>query len=265
MATKFADIAKGPNDLLNDDYTSKISVKCKKGLGPVTATIETERGSGGSLSSKIGTKFAYAGLNFDKLQFKPDGSQVLETSLSPCPGCLMTFKGSKGADLGVEYAKGSFMGTGTLDVKDMSKFSSSACIGIADGVKVGGTMTYSLTGKAGLSEFNVGASYGTGPLYASVTTSSKISSANLGVMYKVNSNLTLASNSTHSKANPVDTVVVGGLYTAPFGKVKGKFGTDGVVSACLIKEVVPKVTVTVSGSAPAKDLSNIKYGVGFVI
>lgn len=73
-------------DLLGDDYTGKISLKCKKSAGPISVTIETERGGGGALSSKIGGKFAYSGLSFDKVQLKADGGHVIETSLKPYPG-----------------------------------------------------------------------------------------------------------------------------------------------------------------------------------
>jgi voltage-dependent anion channel protein 2 len=66
---------------LTDDYTDKVSLKCKKSAGPVAVTIETEQGKGGALSSKIGTKFAYAKFNVDKGQVKADGGRVLETSL----------------------------------------------------------------------------------------------------------------------------------------------------------------------------------------
>ena len=67
-------------DLLNDDYTTKTTLKCKKSAGPVGVTIETERGEGGALSSKIGTKFAYAKFNVDKLQATANGGKVFETS-----------------------------------------------------------------------------------------------------------------------------------------------------------------------------------------
>ena len=92
---KYSDISKPSKDLLNDDYTSSIVLKCKSAAGPVGVTIETERSSAGTLSSKVGGKFSYAGLNFDKLQAKADGSNVLETSLTPCTGCKITFKANE--------------------------------------------------------------------------------------------------------------------------------------------------------------------------
>lgn len=249
-------------DLLNDDYTSKISLKCKKNAGPVAVTIETERGSGGALSSKVGTRFAYAGLSFDKAQLKADGGHVLETSLAPAPGVKVSFKGNKGADLGIDYTKGSFYATGTLDVKDMSMFSTSACVGLASGVTLGGEATYGLSGKTGITAFNVGASYSTGPLLASVTSASKMSQVNVGVLYKVNDELSIASSTTHSSAKACEVLAVGGAYKAPFGNFKAKVGSNGVVHACVIKEVAPKVTVTASGSITPSDTSTFKYGIG---
>mmetsp|Transcript_39312 Transcript_39312/g.80190 ORF Transcript_39312/g.80190 Transcript_39312/m.80190 type:complete len:265 (-) Transcript_39312:338-1132(-) len=262
---KFADIAKGPNDLLNEDYTTKVSLKCKKAAGPVAVTLETNRGSGGALSSKIGGKFAYAGLSFDKVQLTADGGSVLETSLVPASGVKVSFKGNKGADLGIDYTKGSLVATGKLDVKDMSKFSTSACMGLSSGVTLGGDATYAMSGKTGISAFNVGASYSSGPLFANVTSASKMSQFNVGMSYKVNSDLTIASSSTHTSEKPCEVVAVGGAYKAPFGDIKAKVGSGGIISACLIKEVAPKVTVTASGTVAASDLSSFKYGVGIVM
>lgn len=261
MVTKFADIAKGPSDLLGDDYTTKTTLKCKKPAGPLAVTIETERGSSGSLSSKIGTKFTYAGLSFDKIQFKPDGSGVLETSIKPCPGCITTFKGSKGADLGVDYTYGDVRLTGDLDVKDMSKFSSSACLTASGGIIVGGDMVYSIKSK-GVSTYNIGASYSSGPLFVSAVTANKVSSLNVGLLYTVNSNLTVATKSSHSSGKPLDSFSVGGKFKAGFGDVKAKFDSSGSISACLIKDVAPKVTLTASATAPTSDLSKLKYGIG---
>merc|ERR1712150_57836 len=258
----FCDISKGSSDLLNDDYTSKVTLKCKKAAGPLAVTIETERGTGGSLSSKIGTKFSYAGVSFDKIQFKPDGSQVLETSMKPYPGLSVAFKGGKGADLCIDYSKGSFVSNTVIDIKDMSKLSTSATTPVGS-LLVGGDLTYSK--KDGISSYNVGASYSTGALSASVTSSNKASSFNLGLLYSVSPTLTLASSTTHSAASPVDAITVGGLYKSKVGDIKAKFGSNGMVSAALVKDVAPKVTLTCSGSAPLKDLSNFKYGVGIVM
>ena len=253
-------------DLLSDDYSSGISLKCKKSAGPVDVTIETERGSGGALSSKVGTKFACGGVKFDKVQLKADGGQVLESSLSPCSHVLLTFKGNKGADLGLEYVKGSLAATGTLDVKDMSKFSTSACVGVGSGVLLGADAAYSMSGKAtALSGYNVGASYTKGPLSVSVTTASKISQLNVGTLYKVNDSLTLASSTSHTSAKPIGSFTVGGAYKASFGTVKAKISAGGNIDACVVKEVAPKVDVKATGSISSFDPSTFKYGLGIVM
>jgi len=262
---KFSDISKPSKDLLNDDYTSSVSLKAKSKAGPIAVTIETDRSSTGTLSSKIGGKFSYAGLNFDKVQHKADGSQVLETSLVPCAGCKMTFKANKGADLGVEYTAGKMTTTGSLDVLNMSKLSTSTCIGVAPGINVGGDLSYNISGdKGGLSSYNVGASYATGPLFASVTSASKFGQFNVGVLYKVNGDLSLASSTTHSSAKACDISAIGASYTglSGVGTIKAKVGSNGVTSACLIKEIAPKVNLTASGSVSGADFSTFKYGLG---
>lgn len=247
---------------MSDDYTTKVSLKCKKPAGPLAVTIETDRSKDGSLSSKIGTKFTYAGLSFDKVQFKPDGSQVLETSMKPAPGVKVAFKGSKGADLCVDYSVGKIVTNTVLDVKDMSKISSSGTAAVAPGVVLGGSATYALSGKTGITAFNVGANYSSGPLFASVTSSNKVSSFNVGLLYKVNPTLSVASMTTHSSAKPFDRFAVGGLYKASAADIKAKVDCDGVISAAVVKDIATKVTLTASATAPASDLSSFKYGVG---
>jgi voltage-dependent anion channel protein 2 len=265
MATKFEDISKGPKDLLTDDYSTKITLKCKKNAGPVAVTIETERGEGGALSFKIGTKFAYAKFNVDKAQATANGGRVLETSLNVAPNVKLSFKANKGADLLVDYTSGNFYATGILDVAEMSKFSTSACLGLPSGITAGGNATYALTGKSGLTGLNVGASYANGPLFASLTSANKFSTVNLGLMYKVNNEISLASMTAHSGDKVCDVDGVGGSYKASFGTVKAKYTGSGMVSASLIKEIAPKVTLTASGTASLSDFSTFKYGLGIVM
>ncbi len=238
-------------------------MKCKKSAGPVAVTIDTTRGKDGSLSSKIGGKFNYAGISFDKVQHESDGSPTLETSFVPAPGLKVSFKGSKGADLGCDYKTGALCGTAKLDVKDLAKFSSSACMSVAGGVNVGGDFSYSLKDSA-LSGYNVGANYTSGPFFAAITTSGKFGTANLDLMYKVNSDITIASSTTHSSEKTCSVNAVGGLYTASFGDLKAKMGSDKVVSASLVK-TVSKTKFTLSGSMVGTDTSTFKYGLGIQI
>jgi len=265
MATKFSDIAKGPKDLLGDDYTTKTTLKCKKNAGPVAVTIETERGEAGALSSKIGTKFAYAKFNVDKAQATANGGRVLETSMMVAPGVKLSFKSNKGADLGIDYKSGNFCATGKFDAANMSKVSSSACIALPSGIIAGGDATYDLGEKAGLSGLNFGASYTHGQLSASVTSASKFSQFNLGLLYKVNDDLTLASQTSHSSEKTMDIGGVGGAYKAPFGTIKAKYAGSGQVSASLIKDVAPKVSLTASGTVDVSDFSTFKYGFGLTM
>jgi voltage-dependent anion channel protein 2 len=181
--------------------------------------------------------------------------------MSPAPGLKLSFKGSKGADLGATYNAGNFCGTAKLDVKDLAKVSSSACMGVAKGVALGGDVAYSLKSSS-LSAFNVGASYSHGPIFAAVTTGAKMSAFNVSMMYKVNPDITIASTTTHSASKSCDVLAFGGLYKAPFGDLKAKVGSNGVVCATLIKEVAPKVTLTASGSIVGADTSTFKYGLG---
>lgn len=266
MASKFSDIAKGANDLLNDDFTSKVTLKCKKNAGPAAVTIETDRGNDGQLTSKIGMKFNAYGLSIDKLQMKADGGYVLETSMSRPNGLKLAFKGNKGADVCVDYKSGNLFATGVFDVKDMSKLSTSGCIVLANGMKLGGNMTYGLSGKAtGVTGFNIGGSYSNGQVSSSLTSSSKFSQVNAAVLYKVNNDISFASSTTHSKDKAFDLLAVGGAYKIPsVGTFKAKVGSNGILSASLVGEVALKVTLTGSAAISTSG-ENFKYGIGIVM
>lgn len=248
---------------MNEDYTSKVSLKCKSNAGPVAVTIETERGSTGALASKIGTKFSYAKFNVDKGQLTADGGSALETSMKLTPDIKLSFKTTKGADLGIDYTLGSFYATGLLDVQNMSKVSTSACYALPSGLKVGGDAIYSLSGKTtGLSAFSVGVSYAKGPVFTSIV-SSKFSTYNVSVGYNVNPDLTIASLTTHSAEKHCNVLGVGAAYKNPaIGMLKAKVGSDGIVHACLVKDIAPKVSLTASGSMLATDPSTFKPGFG---
>jgi len=269
MATKFSDFGKGAKDLLNDDYTTAVSLKTKKNAGPVAVTIETERSASGALSSKIAGKVMNVGgtgFNVDKGQLKADGSRVLETHVIPAPGFKISFKASKGADVIVDYSKGPLFATSQLDVLDMSNLSASASYAYGtSGVTVGGAAVYGLKGKTGLTSYDVGVKYTHGPLLASVTSTGKLSAFNLGLLYKVNDDLTVASQTSHSSNNRCDVLAIGGMYKAPFGNVKAKIGSNGILSAALIKEVAPKVMVKASGTVSTSDFSDFKTGLGIGI
>lgn len=263
MATKFSDLGKGAKDLLNDDYTTANSLKCKKSAGPVNVTIDSDRNtSSGAVSSKIGAKFAYAGFNIDKLQLKANGARVFESSFKVAPELKLAFKADKGADLCVDYVKGPLFATGKLDAMKMSKINATACYSHkALGAKVGCNVVYGVDAKA-LSAYDFGASYVTGPLTASATTASKLSSLNLSVLYKANSDVTIASQTAHSNGKPLDLINIGASYKAPFGLVKAKYSGSGDIAACIVKEVAPKVKVTASGSVSTSDFSKFKTGLG---
>jgi len=258
--SKFTDITKVPKDILNEDYTSKVTLKAKKDAGPILVTIDTNRSAAGILSSKISGKFNYAGLSVDKIQHDANGSPVLETSLSPHPGVKLSFKGGEKMDLGCDYKTGNSCTTAKFDAKNMNKLSASTTYSLSNGVILGGESTYNKT--KGLEAMNIGASYGSGPLFAALTSNNKGTEFNLSSMYKATPEFTLASTTTHSASKNFTLVAVGGVYKAPFGDVKAKYDQSGVFSACLIKDIVPKVKLTASGSITGTDTSTFKYGMG---
>jgi voltage-dependent anion channel protein 2 len=249
------------SDLLTDDFTSKFSLKCKKNAGPVAVTIETEQGKDGGLTSKVGTKFSYAKFDVDKGQVVADGSRVLETSLKLTPEMKLSFKANKGADLGVDFNKGALYATGVLDVMDMSKVGASACLQVLPAVHVGADATYSLAGKTvGFSDYNVGASYANGPVFASVVSAGKFSAVNLGLLFKATPELTLASQTVHTKDKICNCLAVGGAFNAGPSVGTIKFKYDGLLNAALVREIAPAVMLTAAGSMNPKDPATFKPG-----
>jgi len=261
MAQKFADLLKAPKDLLADDYTTKLTLKSKKDAGPATVTVEAEKAASGVVA-KVSSKFAFGGINFEKLQLTADGGYALETSLAPVNGVSFNFKGSsKASDLGLDYVTKSVFATAVLDAQSLSKVSASAVVEVSDGIHVGADTTYAISGATtGFSGVNVGASYARGPVFASATTSSKFSQISLGVTYKVHDDLIIATHTSHSSSKPYDILGVGIKYNTPLGVLKAKGSGDGVLSACLTTEVAPKVKVT--GSITALDLKTPKFSYG---
>jgi voltage-dependent anion channel protein 2 len=223
-----------PLAILVDDYTTSVVLKAKKMAGDVLVNIETERTDNGELKTKLGSKFAYAKFNVDKGQLNHDGGKILETSLALSPEVKMFFKAGKTTDLGVELVQGNFYGTAQVDVLDMSRIATTACVGLQPGVKVGGSTAYSLQGGKRFQGFNVGVSYTNGPFFGSLQANQN-SQFNIGLMYQVNRDLTVASITTHSAERACEVLALGGTYKAPAGLVKAKFSSNGVLSACLIR------------------------------
>jgi voltage-dependent anion channel protein 2 len=249
---------------LYEDFTSKVLLKSKQNAGQVGVTIETEQVAKGALAPKISLKFNQGNFSVDKAQITADGGRVFESSLKLSPDVKLYFKASKGADLLVDYQKGNFFATGSVDVMELSNITSSACVDVGSGIKVGGDVRYNLGTSRSLAGFSIGASYSSGPVLASLT-SSKFEKYNLGLLYKVNGDLSIASQTIHSSSKPFDVVAIGAAYKAPFGLVKAKVGSTGIISACVTREIAPKVSLTASGAVSANDLSTFKPGLSINI
>eukprot|EP00520_Triparma_pacifica_P004542 CAMPEP_0118643450 /NCGR_PEP_ID=MMETSP0785-20121206/6398_1 /TAXON_ID=91992 /ORGANISM="Bolidomonas pacifica, Strain CCMP 1866" /LENGTH=268 /DNA_ID=CAMNT_0006535115 /DNA_START=888 /DNA_END=1694 /DNA_ORIENTATION=- len=261
----FSDIDGTASDFFSDDYTKKVTCKIKTKAGPVGVTCETERKTKGSTSllSKLSFKWAAgSGFAIDKLSMKPDGSHVMETSLTGvAPGLKFTFKGddAQNGDLGLEYKKDAVGVTAEMDIIELKQVSASLAAAKGD-LAFGGSATYKISGGA-LDAYSVAASYTAGSLFASVV-SDKFSSFDLGFNYKVNGDITVGTMSSHSASKPLGSITAGASYNAKFGTVKGKATSDGVLSAVLVKEVAKKVMVTPSVQVKAADFANATWGLG---
>lgn len=263
----FADISNPATDALKDDYTPKIFTKIKTKAGSVGVTAETERktkNESTSLLSKLAFKWAGpSGFSLDKLTLKPDGSHSLETSLTGiAPGLKFTFAGDdkEQGDLGFEYKTSSVAVTGECDIILGSSASASACLTKGD-INVGASGKFDIK-KSSLSAYSLGGSYAVGPLFASVTTK-KLSSANLGFLYKVNSDLSIATSSSHSASSPLSSLTLGMIYAAPVALIKAKVTSDGIIEAAAVKDIAKKVTINPAIKVAAKNpTETFSYGLG---
>ena len=257
-------------DFLKDDYTQKYTAKVKTKAGAVGVTSETER-KGGSLLSKMAFKWAGpSGFSLDKLQMKPDGSHVMETSLKGVyPGVKFTFEGddnSKG-QLGAEVVKGGVSLTANMDVIELKEMSGSLCATKGD-VSFGGSAKYDISGSS-IADYSLGTSYSKGPIFASITTK-KFDEANLGILYKVSSDLSVGTKTSHSMSSPLGSIECGLAYNAPLGVVKCKADSKGTLSAVLVKDIAKKVTVTPTvtfskGKGGGSMVSSPTFGFGVVM
>jgi hypothetical protein len=130
---------------------------------------------------------------------------------------------------------------------------------------VGGSCTYDVL-NSDLSKFSLGASISQGNIFAAVTTA-KFDEASLGLLYTVNSDLKIASKSSHSAKEPLKNLTVGCVFNAQnFGVVKGKFTSDGSIQAALVKDIAKGVTANPSFKISAKNpADSFSYGLGVTI
>jgi voltage-dependent anion channel protein 2 len=180
------------------------------------------------------------------------------------PEIKLSFKASKGAELIVDYVKGNIIASTSFNPQDLSKAYSAIAVTHPSGVKVGGDVSYGLNGpSAGVANFSAGVNYTQGPLLASVVASNKLTKFEVGLLYKVNDELTLASLTSHTKEKSCIVAGIGGAYksAAVGGTIKAKWGSDNVIHALYSKEIVPKVSVVATASVKASDFSTVKPGI----
>jgi len=271
MVFQFIDIHKPTTDLLTEDYSNKLSLKCKKSAGPVNITIESSRNpSDGTLSTKIGSKFNVCGVKVDKLQLTQDTNCVLETSLGICNGTTIGFNGnSKTSDLNLEYNQKNITASAVLDVQEFRKFHTQAMVSLKDGTLSLGADAHVDLNASTVSSVNIGMNYRQGSLFASMSTMDGLNccqtKSNLNFLYQVNPKLSLASNSIHSCEKPLKEITLGGLYKSSYADFKLKANCCGRVSGCMMKEMAPNVNLTLSGSVSVSEPTKVDYGLGLTI
>jgi hypothetical protein len=255
----YKDLTKVVDDLLNDDFSLKNTIKVKHSTPQaVNFTIENESKHSG-VAGKVSVKYAHrpSGFSLDKLSIGQDGSKSVECSVAGlAPGLKLTAKVDDiiRGDVGVEYFTPKFSFKSEID-SELSKVISSATMSY-EGVNAGGIVKYKLPGEkvAAVKDYNVGVSYGGKGWFAALTTSEKMTTYNFSATYSPAKNITaalLASTTPETSAQSVD---MGVKYVCnPKTTVRAKACSTGDVHAAVQHKCVQGLVVGMATKMNAKE------------
>jgi len=263
----FKDFDKSVNDLLNDDFDSKFTLKVKS-AGPFNTTLTTNTQfdtKSNKLVPKLTGKWAQAssGFSVEKLELSADSKTTVEVALSNLtPGLKLEFKGNEAdkADASFNYSIPVATFTGDLDINSFSSFKTSVnggqgpfTVGASADLKIAKSSIESTT-------FSVGAGY-TQPKQFFVGLRANKNFADFSALfsYVVNKEVTVAGVVNHGSKGP--SAALATVYKAtPETTLKVKANTSGVFSASVKQAFEKKFSVVSSAEIPS-DFGAVKFGV----
>lgn len=276
--SKFKDVGKAANDLINNDYCfdRKLKLKTKSASGVTLTTEGTLKPKG--VSGKLTAEFSpFEGINIKKLGVTTDGRFQTEAALlNAVDGVTFTVKAEDGADkppageLCVDYKHDSCTVNGSVDVCDLNGPTLYGASTFAyDKFTVGGEVRYntgfdSTDGAPSVVDYNAVAAFDGGDFVASVSTKKKLSNASVSVHQSYSKDVQLATTYNHG----AKLLTVGGIYNLDSAtKLQGKMNSNGIVSANAIQKVGAGVKLISSVEVDAKNFSSDshKFGLQLVL
>jgi len=260
--------------MLSDDYGSKKTLKIKhKALGAtITSTTEQKKGS---LLSKVGAKvalkhFAPLKVSIDKLEFKPDSSVLVETSLDGvASGLTLKLKVAKGGSLegtvGADYSTDNISASFKTDalqlgsqmdcdvVTAMGELAMGACIKVPAEADV---------------DYTLGARFLNESFFAAATAATQGSDAFKYALYgtvAATPELKLGAKAVINGAVASDATVGAAYKLSKDTTVKAKLShaKGDSVAAVAVKHTLEKGTVlTTSADLPFANMGGYKLGFG---
>jgi len=234
-------------------------------------TMESSRNPGnGTLSTKISSKFNVCNLNIDKLQLTQDANGVLESTIQPFQNTTIGFNGNnQTANLTLEYKNGNFVTSTLLDIQEFQSLKNNVKLSLSSGVSLASNICVDLQNNK-MKEMNLGCNYEQGNWFASLRSVSGMcrfdTNMNLGLLYRVNPKVIIASNFDHChQEKSRSCITVGGLYRGNFCDLKMKANCCGNLNLSVKKEVMDGVNVMASLGGKCGEWGSWKGGLGVTI
>ena len=279
----FKDISKTANDILNDDYNLKTTLKVKtKTANGVTFTTEGAMGSNKAILAKLSSSFTHkpTGVNISKLQYTTHGRMIGEASLNNAlfEGLKLSFKAEDGAlknaagvkykpagKIGAEYKAANFSATADADFAN-NAVSATGVFGYENFV-FGGQAAINVE-KSAVSDQNVALSYSGADFHASILTKKNFGVVSASMDHKACTDFVYAAILDHDVKSQANSLTVGGRYKSDAETTFcGKVNSEGIVTLACVQKLKPMVTMTTTAQIDAKNIEgeSHKFGMGLTL
>jgi hypothetical protein len=276
----FADVQKGPLDLLNQDYffdrKLKIVTISTTGVKYTAEGIMKPKGTAGTLSAKFQP---FKNVQVEKLAVGVDGRFKGEISMVDdlFKGAKLIVKAEDGGgrnnsgEAVIEFAKDSLRLDTSVNVTDGPILSGAATYehkGVTGGFEVKYNTMLEEKGVASFEDFNGVVAYNARDYSVALKSKKKASIFNFTLLHDVNPTSTLAAEFEMNPKSGAKMLTVGGQHILDSETtVQGKINSDAIVSANLIQKVRPQVKLVFSAQIDARNFAadSHKFGMQLIL
>jgi len=269
----FKDFDKSTNDLLDDDFDSKYSLKIKS-PGPYASTVTTTttwscKDNSCSLSPKLSLKWIHpSGFTLEKLEVSQDAKLNVETSLNGvAPGLKLEFKGndSDKADVSFNYSIPQATFSGEIDIHNLSSAKASVLGG--HGAFTAGVCAEVKLGKGSSSVdqtiFGLGVGYTNPGLFVGARACKNFSNYSARFTYDATKEVTLLGKVNYNSKDTSATLAT--VYKCcPNTTLKVKADTNGIFAASIKRSCEKKLQVIGSAEVPSS-FNTVKFGLNAIL